>query len=163
MARTQIKINEKELKEVRDLIKRVRTPIDRLTASDVGKEVVKEMRDQISKGISPIRGARKFPSYKNPAKYPGKRKNRKPVNLKLTGDFLRGLSYGVFEEAGNYETEIFYKGDEDLKEEGHREGVFGQPKRPTIPSEAGERFNKKIEDEITKIYAKRIEKLIKRG
>jgi hypothetical protein len=98
------------------------------------------MKAMIAGGKSPITG-RAFPKYKNPARYPGRRKPSTPVNLRLSGAFLTDLTGKAFakrrEGVGikvSYRTALSNK-----KEEGHRDGVNKQPKRPTIP-EGNEEF-----------------------
>lgn len=65
-------------------------------------------------------------------KYPGKMP--RPVNLKLSGEQWAALGFTVVQgRIGrvpkiNYMTELALQ-----KEAGHREGVHGQPSRPTIP------------------------------
>ena len=51
-----------------------------------------EVKRLILRGISPVAGEKRFIGYKNPEKYPGKRKPKRPVNLKLTGDLLDGIT-----------------------------------------------------------------------
>jgi hypothetical protein len=88
----------------------------------------------------------KYP-YSVMGKYPQKRE--RPVNLFLSGKFLRDLearanSRGV---TIGFKTEL-----SELKESGHREGVNGQPQRPIIP-QGNEKFSpsiyKKIVDALT--------------
>lgn len=107
----------------------------------MGQIVVKEMKDLIAKGISPIEGAGRFSAYIKAneggypltarKKYPGKKP--RPVNLRLSGDFLDdGLDYRS--NVGKLTVEVGYFDKENInKETGHRDGVHGQPKRPTIP------------------------------
>lgn len=129
------------------------------TAEALRDEMIESMR----KGISPIDRNGRFPAYKNPTRYPdGVRdlfpnKRRRPVNLFLSGDFYKNLKFKIVGDArfkfGSQrgpEIEVGYFDRENaLKEEGHREGAGGQPKRPTIP-QSGEAFSRKIIDRITK-------------
>lgn len=59
--------------------------------SKVGVPFIKEMVSTIQRGLSPIKGWGRFDRYKNPDKYPGKRKPQRPVNLTLSGRFLKDL------------------------------------------------------------------------
>lgn len=136
-------------------------PIDEKTAKRVGIDVIEEMKSLISKGISPIQGNGKFPKYKNPARYPGKRKPRSPVNLKLTGKFLNALSHRITQEDFGKGTELFFADKQDKKERGHREGANGQPERPIMPSVKGEKFTKIIRDLYTELYRERILEVLK--
>lgn len=140
---------------------RLKKAIDKDVAKDVGEAVTEGMQKLIKSGTSPIRGNGRFPRYKDPKSYPAGQKANTPVNLKLSGDFLDALSYRVEKSGSNQSTVIFYEGDENLKESGHRDGVNGQPKRPTIPSEKGERFAATIEKEIIEIYEDAINKASK--
>lgn len=118
----------------------------------MGARVVATMKNNISKGISPIEGNGRFPGYKDVSKYPSKVQKRfpdkkaRPVNLKLTGEFLDSL--GHESKAGkNAAIIIGYPPDQALKEEGHRDGANGQLKRPTIPN-ANESFSVKIMNDL---------------
>jgi hypothetical protein len=119
----------------------------------IGNSMVEEMKAQIAKGISPIRGGGRFPAYKGAKdkksypysvrkKYPGKRE--RPVNLYLSGDFLKSLKATAV--AAYNKVEIFIGLTDPLskkKEQGHREGANGQALRPIIP-ESGEDFSLSI-------------------
>jgi hypothetical protein len=152
------------LEKLKTKLQGLKKPVDQATANQVGKEVVAEMKSMISKGISPIFGNGRFPTYKNPKRYPGDIKSRTPVNLKLTGDFQDSLRFTTFVNPSGFGTRVGYDGDkEQLKEQGHREGVNGQPKRPTIPNQdSGERFASRIELIYTRIYKRRIADLLKK-
>lgn len=156
----RFKINAREIKKLKELVESLQKPINKTTASEVGETVIKEMKDLISKGISPIQGNSRFPAYKYPKKYPGKRKGKRPVNLKLTGQFLDALSHKEKDSKSGVATEVFYEGSESKKELGHREGVNSQPKRPTLPID-GEDFAVKIKRKILKIYEARLRELIR--
>ena len=101
---------------------------------DIGEEIVDGMQEEIARGKSPIEGEGSFPSYKNPKKYPGKKKSPRPVNLSLTGKMLSDLIYQV-NQAKITVTILYRTKKSQLKELGHREGANEQPKRPTIPEE----------------------------
>jgi hypothetical protein len=102
-------------------------------ADEFGKMLVKEMKTRIAAGTSPITGKR-FPAYKNPPRYPGTRKPKRPVNLYLTGEMLRALTFRIKEIGEQIVVTIFLKTKKARdKERGHREGAGGQPKRPIIP------------------------------
>ena len=123
------------------------TELTRQEARDVGTEVVREMKSLIASGVSPIKGSGispKFAPYKNPKKYPGRRKPHTPVNLSLTGKMMDSLGFVVLPRGDNkgFAAHIGYDSVQStLKESGHREGVHGQPRRPTIPdANRGETF-----------------------
>lgn len=99
---------------------------------EIGALIVDEMKTGIAQGKSPISGDGAFPAYKNPKKYPGKRKPARPVNLELTGEQLSALKYRI--NQAKIAVTIYYATKKaQLKELGHREGANDQPERPTIP------------------------------
>jgi len=60
---------------------------------EVGELVVMQMKEFIAAGVSPVRGYGRFEAYKDPDNYPGKLKSKRPVNLTLSGDMLKALTY----------------------------------------------------------------------
>lgn len=156
------KIDAKELSFLKSKLEKLKKPVEKSDAEDIGKVVIDEMKNMISKGISPILDQGRFPAYKNPERYPGKLKNKRPVNLKLSGSFLDSLKYKAVTSKSGYATEIFYKGKkQNLKEQGHRDGANGQPSRPTIPQD-GEQFAARIKRLYSKIYKDRINRILKK-
>ena len=148
---------------------------------DVADATIDEMKTMISKGISPIKGEGRFPAYlwagkkslarkrgakkkalnrefsdKYPysamKKFPGKKE--RPVNLKLSGDFLNALSARVGKS--RIDIGFFDKPFEDY-ELGHREGANGQPKRPIIPIK-GEELSPSIYRRLVKTLQKVFDK-----
>lgn len=161
-------INLKDLKKIRDEIESAsRKALSNNDLQKIGNEVVKEMKEFISGGISPIQGKGRFPGYKDPKKYPANqrknypRKRARPVNLELSGDFLKSLSSKPI-SGGNPKIEIGYSTSESIKEQGHRDGANGQPKRPTIP-EGTEKFNKSIEKNIIEGAREAISRFLKKN
>lgn len=160
MSDLHAKINAAQFKRFREKLAELKKPINRDTAIAVNKAVIAEMKDMITKGISPIEGTGRFPGYKNPKKYPGKKKPKTPVNLTLTGKMLKALKGFVEPTKSGYASVIQYTGGEEVKEEGHREGANKQPKRPTIPLiNKGENFAQRILRVISRIYRDRIKTL----
>jgi len=95
-------------------------------------------------------------------KYPHKR--NRPINLYLSGDFLKSLTWKPFPtQGGGNGVEIFFNDpDSDDKEQGHREGAGGQPKRPIMPNyDKGETFLKSIEVQIIEVVESAIERALK--
>lgn len=133
-------------------------------ARDVGQRAVERMKRLISAGQSPIEGpgiSARFAPYKKPERYPGKRKPHSPVNLRLTGEMLDDLHYGIRPDGeGGFVAEIGYTDTKQiLKESGHREGQNGQPRRPTIPDPSrGESFVSSITDAYRKVVLDAIRK-----
>lgn len=130
----------------------------------VGNDVIKEMKDLISKGVSPIRQVGRFEAYKNPEKYPKKvigrfpSKKQKPVNLSLSGNFLKSLN--VLSSNNGKLTIGFNSKLSEEKEQGHRDGANGQRKRPIIPK-SGEEFAVSIQKIIIDEMVKRLNALFK--
>lgn len=149
------------------LSKRVQRLVDpkkvrRRDLTGLGKTIIKEMRSNIAKGISPIRGQRRFPAYKNPKKYPGKKKPRRPVNLMLTGKFLKQLTYRTKTGSKPFVRIGFFKSYGKTLEKGHREGANTQPKRPIIPIDEKEEFTSRIILAGRRVLIKSMEQIIKR-
>jgi hypothetical protein len=90
-------------------------------------------------------------------------KRLRPVNLFLSGKFLRALEFRLNGVAGRYNLEIgFFDSNEAEKEEGHRDGANGQPKRPIIPIDR-EDFAQVIQNEIWKRVEATIDKAAASG
>lgn len=153
------KVNKADFTNIIERLNVLKKPIDRETAKEIGEQVVDEMRDMISKGISPIAGNGRFPRYKDTKKYPRGKKPNTPVNLYLSGEFQDSLTYSVKNSPSGFKTEIFYGGASvnDDKESGHRKGSDGTSKtsRPTIP-QGTESFAERIIRIFSKIYRDRI-------
>lgn len=141
---------------------------------EIGEAVCDEIRTVTAKGISPIKTVGRFAAYKWAAKKSLKRKSgskgkslnrefqnkypfnvrdkypqkrERPVNLRLSGEFMKALKAKVISgvlEIGYFD-ELFAK-----YESGHREGVNGQPKRPTIPQDS-EQFSDTIYRRLVKV------------
>lgn len=128
-------------------------------AKSLGVAVEKEMKKLIAKGLSPVRGNgldKEFPPYKDPDKYPGKRKAKSPVNLKLTGHQLKNLKNIAVKIGKSWTASVGYdnafaKKKEDGHSTGGIKGVNDQPRRPTIPRiQNGESFATPILNAILK-------------
>lgn len=156
MAKFTAKIDEKSIAAIQRKLQDLANPIGQRDAKAIGLSVVSQMKSLISKGISPMKGSgfrAKFPAYKNPDRYPGRRKSKTPVNLKLSGKFLANLKARAVKVRKGFGVSIGYRaGKQQKKEKEHREGFKGQPKRPTIPSQSGETFAIKVQQ----VYLKHI-------
>jgi hypothetical protein len=152
----KVKISPAFLKKI-DSISNV---MNKTTATKVGEEVVDQIKTFTAGGVSPIAGNGKFPAYKDPKIYPGDRKPKSPVNLRLSGDFMSSLRATTKPDGKDYVAVVSYPGNENKKEQGHRDGANSQPKRPTLPVK-GETFAEKIKAAYTKIIEDRIDKLAK--
>ena len=137
MAKSSVSITG--IDKVNKLIEDLKDPFTTRDGDALGDIVVSDMKDLISKGVSPIKGAGRFERYKNSDKYPGDRKPARPVNLFLTGEFIDSLRYKSKKITEGLEVKVFYGTRlSNLKEQGHREGANRQPKRPTIPNDSEE-------------------------
>ncbi len=121
----------------------------------IGRLAVNEMIADTEDGRSPITGNAYAP-YKKPKRYPGKRKPHRPVNLRLTGQFLRSLRFDVRRGAGTVGVVVFLAGAlAKAKERGHRYGANRQPKRPLIPM-GKQQLRRGIRDKIRALITERI-------
>lgn len=209
---TKVKVSFDLVKLKEDIIRESRAAglelVDKMPLSQkkvIGNEVINQMKNLISKGISPIANQGRFGAYKwvgrsvdllkkanasakrawtkgkakkiraNARKtaaqlkkgkypfsaqkeFPGKRE--RPVNLKLSGSFLNNLECRPSRKG----LEIgFYDEPYTLMEEGHREGVGGQPKRPIIP-QGSETFSRAIlQNLLSKVVAALLRARVKRS
>jgi phage gpG-like protein len=136
------------------------TELKRLKGDALGRElgpaVIKELKDFVSKGVSPIEGERRFERYKDPTTYPGGEKNRVPVNLKLTGEMLNSITWKPIEGGVLIEAK-------DPKAIYHHTGTANMAARPFIPMMPGQTFNQSITRTIRAIYNKAISAIIKKA
>jgi len=154
-------------KRGQELLTKTDQAIKRIPQSEIrqiGDLIIDEMLDRILRGQSPIQGKNRFPKYKNPLKYPGNRKPKTPVNLWLTGQFLKSLKATPIAGGGALERLININLDNRLarlKEEGHRIGQNGQPERPIIPI-GSEKFQPRILIKAKKAYIELVKDYLKR-
>jgi hypothetical protein len=161
----RVKIN---LKDIQKLLKDVPAKAALTSNRKIAELARKKILDLVSKGISPIEGNGRFPAYKPKEKnkrypetvkndYPAKR--RRPVNLELSGKFLRALK--SFPKTVNIISIGFFSNYGKKLEDGHRNDSR-QGFRPIIPSEPGEGFTKAIRAAILKEYREAILRYLKR-
>ena len=160
----KVVIDLSDLKRIKEALSKAKP-----TRSDLkktGDAMVRKMKSQIAVGLSPIAGKGRFPAYKHAGvkgKYPQNVQKRfpakkaRPVNLNLSGQQLKSLESRA---SSSGVTIGYFNGLAANKEQGHRDGVNKQPKRPTIP-EGSENFNESINDVAETILANVIEKKIK--
>jgi hypothetical protein len=163
----RVKIN---LKDIQKLLSEAPAKAALTSKGKIAALVKEKILSLVAKGISPIEGNGRFPAYKPKNKkkptYPDTVKNafpskrRRPVNLYLSGDFLKSLrSRGL-----NVNLIVVDFADEygDTLELGHRQGANGQAKRPILPTARGESFTKVIRAAILKEYREAILRYLKR-
>jgi hypothetical protein len=171
----KVKIDLSAIRILQKDISRAQKAFTRTRMSRTGKTIVKEMKSLISKGISPIRGPQlktRFPAYKHagkPNKYPANqirmfpKKRQRPVNLFLSGEQMRDLDSKTIPFKGGHSIRIEYKTQMSKdKESGHRDGINGQPKRPTLPVKRNERWAKTIENILVYGIKKALQAYVKK-
>lgn len=167
-----VQINSSQLskaisKKNKELLQKTDEAIKRMPNSvikEIGDLIIAEMKARIARGQSPLARQTRFEKYKNPKKYPGSKKPKQPVNLKLTGQFLNSLRAQALPGGALLERIVNIGYDNALarlKEEGHRRGHNGQPKRPTI-AEGDEKLQPRILNAAKKEYIKIVQNYLKR-
>lgn len=126
----------------------------------VAELIISEMKDHIARGISPVRGQRRFVAYKDPPKYPGDAKTRRPVNLELSGDMLKALKFYPLKATS---FSIAIKGKEGIIAKAHNDGKGNVPMRRFMPTKSGEEYTVTITRKIRDLYARLISDIIKRS
>ena len=162
MALVSIKIDNRGAQKFVRRLQALGAPMRRQDAKLAAKNMEAAAKKLIAKGKSPIDGSN-FGAYRGSyakriraGKISGKR--LKPVNLKVTGKFLKqykgrptaknGVALGFKSNTGNVQR----------IEKGHREGANNQAKRPIVPI-GGEGLAKQVIIEFTKIILKRIRQI----
>ena len=138
--------------------------------ADVQKEIVEgEIKRQMRRGVSPVRGFGRYGEYLNPSAYPGKGKGRlkpsRPVSLFLTGEMQSWLR--TIKKAGNSllvgikkSAPPFVKIKAEANNLGTtRNGVGAVPRRRFIPQN-GEQWNVTVIRKIKDLFAKRTKELL---
>lgn len=162
------KINDASRKRIQKKLEALTRPMTKASTKKMGQEVIAEMKNLIGKGVSPITGKR-FPKYKKSyrdqiKKYHSKKYGKKntPINLKLTGDFLKDLSSRVISKGKLNLSEIFFKTElSEKKEEGHRKGANRQRKRPILPK-GKEKFAQRIQNILILFTRDAVRKIIRK-
>jgi len=168
-----VKINKKQVDDILKKLGSIGKAISQDDADKIGSQVVDNMKTVIARGTSPIAGNGRFEGYKHAGvknKYPDNQKKKvpekksRPVNLFLYGDFIKSLTYKPSKVNGTNITTIYFNNPKsEKKEQGHRDGAGGQPKRPIIPQyNQGETFSKTIENIISRIARAAIKREIDR-
>ena len=143
------------------MVKAIGTPKVSKKAAGI---LIKNMKEFIRKGVSPVKGFRRFPAYLDPAKYPKERKPVRPVNMKLNGDMLKALRFKV---VGNSFTVGWYggsgsKGLQKKKANNHNTGDT-VPERRLLPTKKDEQYNVSITRALRDFYARTISAMLKRS
>ena len=168
----KVKVKGSPFKKLENDLKKVRTAVTKAAAVKAGDAGVQEMKKLISKGTSPIEGG-SFPAYRGKyredikkGRYKGK--SLSPVNLKLSGKFLKSLKSLAPDvvKGGSYQPRIGLDKRVDRKagdkETGHREGANKQAIRPNIPQD-GEDLKQGVLRKIADYLTDVVDKYVKRN
>jgi len=131
----------------------------RVNKEKVADLVIENMKESIAAGLSPVRGIGRFVAYKNPAKYPGDQKSRRPVNLYLSGDMLAALKFYPTSGPG---VSVGIKGAEGKKAAANNNGTKDVPRRHFMPTDRGEEFSVTITRKIRDLYSRMFSDILKR-
>lgn len=136
--------------------------VDGHTANRIGSAIVKEMKQSISQGISPVRGHTRFERYKDRTKYPGKIKPARPVNLNLSGKLVAAL--GFRQKTPNSLEVGVTEGTQRERDLArlHNAGTEHMAMRRIIPQD-GEEFTVRIMRVVRELFGQRLHQLIKRA
>lgn len=134
-----------------DILKEVKGFPKKKTLDEAGKYIVKSIKSAASVGKSSTMGERRFVAYKNPDRYPGNRKPKRPVNLYLDGHMFKALVYEPL--VSKKIVRIHFNDDEQKKKaKVHLNGLGKVPKRNFMPVKKGEDFTVSIKRGLVKIY-----------
>lgn len=152
-----------------EVVNRLRKTVDEKFVQDMNSEVVGEVKRMIRAGVSPVQsveGGRRFKGYKNPDKYPAKKKAKRPVNLELSGIMLMWykvkkisgvrLSFGIPKDAPSDVKDRAEANNVGTVTEG---GEVAIAARRFIPL-AGETYAVSVLRKMKKLYAERIKTLL---
>ena len=150
-----------------------RKVMNRRTQNLLGREVIKEMKRRISKGLSPVKGEPKYTAYASKGKgrgypntpdikkrFPGKKS--RPVNLELSGKWLKRLRFkrkiGGITLGWLRPTKL-----EKALVETHNQGLHPHvAKRKVLPTDPGDDYVASIKKIIKKVVLDRIKSIINR-
>ena len=136
----------------------------------IQREVIEgEIKPLISAGVSPVRstdGGRRFKGYKDPDRYPGTKKAKRPVSLWLTGQMLtfyrakkvsgRTISMGI---DSNAPQEVKDKALANNVGTVNSRGETAIVARRFVPL-TGESYNVSVVRKIKNLYARRLKALL---
>ena len=129
------------------------------TQTFIANSVIDLTKKFIATGTSPVLGERRFVPYKDKDKYPGDKKNSRPVNLYLSGQMLDAITFRLLKNS--IQIGIWDK-DQRKKAETHMFGLNGVPQRKFLPVEQGDQFNVTIARSMRSLYEKIVRGIIKK-
>lgn len=156
IAKRGIRFLNREIKNTRTRLK-----LGQVTSSKsgVGRLRAQQDRLRILKKAAQGKTQKGYPY--NTKEYRQGSKRPRPVNLWLTGDFLRALTFELKKLGSKMGIEIgWWEAKQAIKEKGHREGANGQPKRPTLPR-GRESWNETIRLDIMRLLRDAVSKAAK--
>lgn len=152
------------------MVNKIRQTVDDAFIDRMQTEVVDgEIKRLIAAGVSPVdsvEGQRRFKGYKDPEKYPGTRKAKRPVNLWLTGVMLQWykavkisgvrLTLGI---ATNAPDDVKVRAEANNIGTINKKGEVAVAARRFIPL-PGETFRVSVVRKIKLLYAERLKSLV---
>jgi len=158
-----VTINKRSIDRLVKKLDTLSNPTRKRDAEALGNTIVREMKKDIKRQKSPIRGHGSFPALD--PKYKKRKRNAgagDKADLSLTGQFLKSLRSQTKKVRDGFSTVInFSNRTAQLKEKGHREQANGQGFRPIIP-DADEGFNIRISKIIEAFFTKRVRDIIRK-
>lgn len=162
MAKVKVKVNL-------SIVLLVDTIFNSTTAKQIGKMHVNETKRLLASGQSPVRGRGRFTRYavqrtEAVSDYPTGIKDKKPVNLELSGDMLKHLD---FKRVGKTAVSVGMHKDTPPKllarATAHNNGDTKKriPKRQFIPDKQGEEYVITIQRKRKAILEKRLRGIIR--
>lgn len=134
--------------------------IDSRTQDRLGETVVDAAKQMISEGQSPVQGYGRFERYKDRTKYPGGRKDARPVNLYLSGDMLGDFDYKKTDDGVAVG---MVRGVKTKEIAGyHQDGTPNMAQRRFVPGD-GEEWAITIMRKIADVWGKRFADLIRQS
>jgi len=151
MANVRVKVDTSKLKKN---LEKVNPAISKSIAISAPQFIL----ESIKKGVSPVAGFNRFKkysqSYKNAIKKGYvKDKKQSPVNLTLSGKMLKSIKSRVTKTG----VTVWFT---DSKAEYHNEGTENIPRRPMVPSQSGEKFNRNIDLRLREVVGAVINKIL---
>lgn len=185
MAITRITVNPRDIARLRKKLKDLKKPADKKTAQKVASTIRKEMKAMIKVGLSPVKGKGRYKGYsssykdaiqgdvafytdkqKRLRKIPSpsrqdpnlKKKQTRPVNLKLSGKMLRALKTKVNKLKDGWSSTVGIFSNKMAERAGFNEEMG----RAIFPDTPREGFAQRIQLKINDIYLKRIRAITRR-
>ncbi len=153
-------------------ISNVKKIVNSTMANKLGNSILRETKNLVGVGKSPVKGKGRFPAYAKQRKgsgYPDTpdirrrfpSKKTRPVNLELSGKFLKALGFKKTDGGIDFG---WIDPSEDIKKliDAHNNGLNKNvPQRKVIPNADGEDYTASIRRLIKDIYLQRIRAIIR--